>query len=259
MLVLHGGPGAIGYVAPVARALGAEFRVLEPFQRRSSAGEQLTVARHIADLHELITACCPDGPPALVGSSWGAMLALAYGAAHPEACGPLVLIGCGTFDTEARHRMHATIAERTDEQLRRRLRRLASVSDPDERLERLANLLLPIYSCDLATTDLELVGCDAQGQHETWTDMLRLERQGIYPAALAALCSPVLMLHGAADPHPGQLIRASLEPYVARLQYCEWERCGHYPWLERAVRDELPETLRRWLRAAVRPSPVPAA
>jgi len=155
--------------------------------------------------------------------------------------------------------MYATIAERTDEQLRRSLSRLADVSDPDERLERLADLLLPIYSCDLAATDLELVGCDAKGQHESWTDMLQLQRRGVYPAAFAAIEAPVLMLHGAADPHPGRLIRASLEPYVSRLEHREWERCGHYPWLERAVRDELFETLRRWLQASAKPDPAPAA
>ena len=55
------------------------------------------------------------------------------------------------------------------------------------------------------------------------------------------------MLHGAADPHPGLMIRASLEPYLPQLEYHEWERCGHYPWLERAVRDEFFSVLRAWL------------
>jgi len=55
------------------------------------------------------------------------------------------------------------------------------------------------------------------------------------------------MLHGAEDPHPGPLIRSSLEPHLPQLEYLEWSRCGHYPWLERAVRDDFFATLTRWL------------
>ena len=45
-----------------------------------------------------------------------------------------------------------------------------------------------------------------------------------------------------------RMIRASLAPYLPRLEYHEWERCGHYPWLERAVREEFFWILREWLR-----------
>ena len=77
--------------------------------------------------------------------------------------------------------------------------------------------------------------------------MLRLQGEGLYPAAFRSIRSPVLMLHGAADPHPGALIRASLAPHLPQLEYREWERCGHYPWLERAVREEFFSVLREWL------------
>lgn len=74
--------------------------------------------------------------------------------------------------------------------------------------------------------------------------MLRLQADGTYPAAFAAIESPVLMLHGAFDPHPGEMIRASLAPHIRRLEYVEWERCGHYPWIERGVREQFFATLR---------------
>ena len=82
VLVLHGGPGAPGYMAPVAHRLADAFRILEPMQRGSD-DKPLTVERHIADLHEVVQSQCEGGRPALVGHSWGAMLALAYAAAHP--------------------------------------------------------------------------------------------------------------------------------------------------------------------------------
>src|SRR6202795_4319954 len=88
VVVLHGGPGAPGHMAPVARGLAESFRIIEPFQRGSD-GERLTVARHIADLHEVVRSSCESVHPALVGSSWGAMLALCYAAEHPQSAGAL--------------------------------------------------------------------------------------------------------------------------------------------------------------------------
>jgi pimeloyl-ACP methyl ester carboxylesterase len=234
-------------MAPVARGLADAFRVLEPFQRRSGP-EPLTVARHVADLHELTEQHCAHERPVLVGSSWGAMLALAYAAAQPGCAKSLVLIGCGTFDPVARRRMREVLDERMDDRLRRRLERLADeFPDPDERLRAMGELIFPVYSYELATTNQEIETCDARGHHETWDDMVRLQKACVYPAAFAAIDVPVLMLHGAVDPHPGPMILERLRPYLPQLEYCQWERCGHYPWLERWVRDEFFAFLREWL------------
>jgi len=246
VVLLHGGPGAPGYLAPVARGLAKWFRVLEPLQRGSGDGP-LTVARHVEDLHAWVSGC-EDGRGALVGHSWGAMLGLAYAAAHPGCVVSLVLIGCGTFDAAARERLRATREARMDEALRRRIERLPEeFPDPDERLGVLGNLLVRLDSHEPVARELTLEPCDARAYHETWEDMLRLQEKGVYPAAFTAIKAPVLMLHGAVDPHPGPLIRASLEPYLPQLEYREWERCGHYPWLERAVRDEFFTVLCQWL------------
>ncbi|MBI4337761.1 MAG: alpha/beta hydrolase [Chloroflexi bacterium] len=234
-------------MAPVARGLADSFRVLEPMQRGSGDGP-LTVARHVEDLHELVKSQCEGARPALVGHSWGAMLALAYAAAHPDSLASLVLIGCGTFDLASRDRMRAIIKQRMDDSLRRRMEHLAEeYPDPDQRLGVLGNLFLPLYSYDLVATELEAATYDARAHQETWEDMLRLQEQGVYPAAFAAINAPVVMVHGAADPHPGSMIRESLAPYLPQLEYREWERCGHYPWLESGVRDEFFAFLREWL------------
>ena len=181
------------------------------------------------------------------------MLALAYAAAYPDRANPLVLIGCGTFDPATRRHFQALVNERMDAELRKRLARLADeVPDPDEQLRVRAQLALLVYSYDLFTTDLEIDKCDARGHHETWADMLRLQEEGAYPAAFAAIKAPVLMLHGSVDPHPGPLIRTSLERYLPHLEYREWDRCGHYPWLEKAVTAEFFAVLRAWLARQLR-------
>ena len=45
VVVIHGGPAAPGSAAGLARGLGSDFFVLEPFQR-SSGTVPLTVAQH---------------------------------------------------------------------------------------------------------------------------------------------------------------------------------------------------------------------
>src|SRR5262245_45400158 len=96
VIVLHGGPAAVGGGAGLAQGLSDRFHVFEPWQR-GSGPEPLTVARHVEDLHELIRGRLPSQRPAIMGESWGAMLALAYGAAHPDSVTAIGLVGCGTF------------------------------------------------------------------------------------------------------------------------------------------------------------------
>ncbi len=247
LITVHGGPGAPGGMAPVGRELAADFRVLEPWQR-ASGGEALTVARHVDDLQTMIEQECPGERPALLGASWGAMLVLAHAAAHPEAVGPLVLVGCGSFDPRSRTRLKMIIAERLGESMEALQAGLAAeITDPDRRLAALAESLEPVYQVDSLPGIDEMGPIDARGHAETWADMLRLQDDGIYPAAFTAIRSPVLMLHGAFDPHPGRMIHASLAPILPRLEYREWDRCGHEPWRERRVRTEFFALLRTWL------------
>lgn len=246
VVVLHGGPGASGGMAPVARALADPFRVLAPRQR-GSGQEPLTVARHVADLHHLIQSRLGDERPALVGHSWGAMLALAYAAAHPGRAAALVLIGCGTFDTASRAQLRQAREARTDEDLRQRIDRLSDeIPDPDQRLAALGELLRLAHAYDPIPTTPD-VQVDARAHRETWDDMLRLQEAGVYPTAFAAIQAPTLMLHGADDPHPGPMIKASLEPYIPQLEYHALDRCGHYPWLERSAHEDFFNILREWL------------
>jgi pimeloyl-ACP methyl ester carboxylesterase len=250
VIVLHGGPADVGGAAPLARGLAEAFRVLEPWQR-GSGGAPLTVAGHVADLHMVVVSRCEGVRPALVGTSWGAMLALAYAAAHPDRAGPLALVGCGTFDPLARAGLRATLAARTSDALRHRLARLAEeCPDPGDQLTKRYALTQGLYTyAPIAVAQDEGAGepFDVRAHTETWEDMVRLQETGVYPAAFAAITSPVLMVHGTYDPHPGPMIRASLAPYLPQLAYREWERCGHYPWDEQWVRDEFFAVLRAWL------------
>jgi pimeloyl-ACP methyl ester carboxylesterase len=210
VIVLHGGPGAPGSAGGLARALAEPAHVLEPWQRA------MTVADHIEDMRSFIAAHC-DAPPVLVGHSWGAMLALAFAAAHPSLVLAICAVCPGTFDLPSRAAFKHALIDRA-------------------------------YDVDLLPDDpLDWAVFDEEANARSWSDMLRLQADGTYPAAFAAIQCPVLMLHGAADPHPGPMIRDALLHFLPQLDYRELDRCGHYPWRERHARDAFVAELRDWL------------
>jgi pimeloyl-ACP methyl ester carboxylesterase len=183
------------------------------------------------------------------------MLALAHAAAYPQTAGPLVLIGCGTFDTDSRAKLRATLDERSDDELRRRLARLPDeFPDAGQRALKQFELCQDMYAfepLESASEDRPESPFDIRAHQETWDDMIRLQAEGIYPASLSAIRSPVLMLHGRQDPHPGKMIRDCLRQYIPQLEYRQWGRCGHSPWQERHVRNEFLKVLRDWLQNSV--------
>jgi len=219
IVVLHGGPGAPGSAGGLAHALADPARVLEPFQRAGG-----TVAEHIADLHAVIA----GRTMSVVGHSWGAMLALAYAAEYPVRS--LVLVGCGTFDLAARAAFRAALPD-------------VSQLSADEKFAVIDRL----YHVDALPPDpLDATVIERETKSGTWDDMLRLQAEGRYPAAFASITAPVLMVHGADDPHPGAMIRDSLP--IPQLVYRELPRCGHYPWHERQARGDFVALVRDFLK-----------
>jgi pimeloyl-ACP methyl ester carboxylesterase len=208
VVVLHGGPGAPGSVAGLATDLAGDFEVWEPLQRRS--GEVgLTVDRHVNDLHDVA-----PHPALIVGHSWGAMLGLSYAACYPKLVRALALVGCGTYNQASR-----------------------------DEYERRVNA-----TSDASGSERKRVPEDPAGHEETWRDVLRRQAAGVEPQSFAAIRAPVLMLHGAEDPHPGEMIRDSLLPYIPRLEYVGIAHCGHEPWREGPGRAPFLAALRAWLR-----------
>lgn len=249
VIVLHGGPAAVGDVEPLARELAGRWHALEPFQR-GSGGSPLSVAIHVRDLDDLIRDRCGSHRPVLIGHSWGAMLALAYAAEHPQASAGLVLIGCGTFSAAARTEFEARLDARLTPADRAALASIGqSEPDADRRFAARGRIMTRAYGYDVDDVPNGPAKIDAIAHQQTWADMKRLQGGGTYPAAFAAIGVPVLMLHGEADPHPGRATCEDLRKYIPHLQYHEFAQCGHSPWLERQARQPFFRELNSWISA----------
>jgi len=247
VIVLHGGPAAAGEVAPLARELGTQWHVFEPFQR-GSGDRPLTVATHVQDLDELVRERCGGHHPVLVGHSWGAILALAYAAECPTTAAGLALIGCGTFSSAARAEFEARVDARLTPADRANQAHIRQTeTNVNRRLAAVGRLMTRVYGYDVEDAGDDVAVVDAVAHEQTWEDMVRLQNDGVYPLAFTAIRAPVLMLHGAEDPHPGRLISDDLREYIPHLDYQELPQCGHSPWLERQARQAFFETLNAWL------------
>jgi len=242
--VLHGGPGAPGYMAPVARELSNIIGVLEPLQTRSSLDGQLE------ELKEQLTDHCRM-PVTLIGSSWGAVLALFLAARANEIVEKLILIGCAVFDADHSSGIEAKRLARLSEDKRRRYQAIMQELKraPQDKQDLLMNewgeILFDTDVYDPVTTDLETLGAQYELHKKVWSDFVILRDQPGYLTSLfSEINVPTTVIHGEFDPHPIEGIRPFLESCLGNVRFHILPRCGHYPWIERHARDRFFEILK---------------
>ena len=91
--VIHGGPGAPGEMAPVARELSSVTGVLEPLQTAKTLEGQVQELKAVLEENGAL-------PLTLIGFSWGAMLSFIFTAQYPSFVKKLVLVGSAAFEEQ---------------------------------------------------------------------------------------------------------------------------------------------------------------
>ena len=122
VVVVHGGPGAPGTMAPVARELASKRGVIEPLQAARSLDGQVIELSDTIRMHA-------GSPVVLIGSSWGAMLGAIVAARFPDLVRKLILIGSGVFEAQYASGIDAERMSRLTDVEREKVELLARMLD----------------------------------------------------------------------------------------------------------------------------------
>lgn len=247
--VVHGGPGALGTVAAIARELSKNFGVIEPLQTRDSISELFI------ELDEVITAHC-NRPITLIGHSWGAWLVFIYAAKYPQWVKKLILVGSGPFEAQyvsdiANNRMKSlSEVERTEfDEL---LKRLNSDKKNEKggllkRLGGLVNKSDNYCAFEINTDKEDCLPVEGDKHSAIWKEAAALRESGELLKLADDISCPIVAIHGEYDPHPIDGIKLSLENKVKDFKFYTLGKCGHSPWKEKYAYQDFYKILRKEL------------
>jgi len=241
--VIHGGPGAPGEMAPVARELSVVRSVLEPLQTATSLKGQVqelqTVLKENGDL-----------PVTLIGWSWGAMLSFIFAAQYPSFVMKLILIGSGAYEEKyVTDIMKTRLSRLTEEERTKALSLMGTLNDPaikdkNTLMAQFGRLISKADSYDPLPYDSEVLECQYNIYQNVWQQARELRSSGKLLKLGKRIQCPVVAIQGDYDPHLAEGIKESLSRVLKDFRFILFENCGHQPWIERAARDKFYSILR---------------
>jgi pimeloyl-ACP methyl ester carboxylesterase len=235
--VIHGGPGAPGQMAPVARELSADWGVLEPLQTATSIDGQVRELKEVLEENG-------EPPFTLLGSSWGAMLSLIFSSCHPEFTNKIILIGSGTYEEKYSADILETRLNRLSKTERMEAHSMMeaindpAIHDKNKSMAVLGRLFMKSDSYTPLSMDSEVLECQYHIHKNVWQEAKELRMSGKLLDMGKQVRCPVVAIHGDYDPHPPEGVQRPLSLILKDFQFFLLKNCGHYPWNEIEARDE---------------------
>ncbi len=242
--VIHGGPGAPGEMAPVARELSENYGVLEPLQTYTSLEGQVQELKEILEKYAQF-------PLVLIGHSWGAFLSFIFTAHYPAFVKKLILVGSGPFEAKYAKGIMGTRLSRLSEKERTEVQSIfINLKDPSVKNK---NILFARFGILLAKADQydaivcknEVLECDNEIFQRVWTEAEKLRSEGKLLELCRDIKCPVIAVHGDYDPHPAEGVRKPLSSTLPYFKFILLKNCGHDPWIERKAKDRFYTILRK--------------
>ncbi|MBN1134353.1 MAG: alpha/beta hydrolase [Methanosarcinaceae archaeon] len=244
--VIHGGPGAAGELAPMARELTHECGILEPIQTLASIDGQIHELQAILEKHG-------DFPVKLVGHSWGAWLSFIFAAHHPRYVRKLIIIGSGPFEQKYAPRIMETRLIRLGEEKISKLYALnEALNDPDANnrnaiFAKFDELMFKVDSFNPLPLHAEYMDFNYDIFQCVWNEANKLRQSDKLLKLGKHILCPVVAVHGDYDPHPFEGVEKPLFHVLNDFRTILLKNCGHYPWLEQNAREMFFEILKEEL------------
>lgn len=244
--VIHGGPGARGEMAPVAKELSTLYGILEPLQTTTSLEEEIK---------ELLIILKKDGdiPMTLIGHSWGALFSYIFAARYPLLVKKIILIGSGCFEEKYSKNIMKTRLDRLNKREKADVFSLMetlgdpTIEDKNVILTRFGKLISKADSYDPLRYNNEALECNFQIYQNLWKDTEKIRHKGKLLNLGKLIQCPVVAIHGKYDPHPCEGIKESLSKILKDFRFIIMENCGHYPWIEKNAKDDFYNLLKKEL------------
>ena len=250
VVVIHGGPGARGEMAPVASELGQRFGVIEPLQEAASVGGQEEELKMILQMHAAL-------PATLVGHSWGAWLSLLFAARHPDMVDKILLVGSPPLEERYVAAIDETRLARLTADQRREWRELSgslAAAHPQEcLLARLAELAAVADTFDPIPGERNAVDVRPDLFRAVWHEAAEMRRDGSLLATVHQIRCPVVAIHGEDDPHPAGGVQGPLATVLGDFRFLLIPGCGHTPWIERQAQRRFYDVLDSEIRGSTPP------
>lgn len=241
--IIHGGPGAAGSMAPVARELSHICGVLEPLQTAASIDSQVQELRALLEKYGQL-------PITLIGHSWGAWLSLIFAVRYPTFVKKLILIGSGPLEEKYALMIIGTRLSRLSNEELLEARDLAGklndpgISDKSIIFSRFGKLMSKADSFNPLPGDEEEVTFREDIYQSVWKEAEELRRTGELLKIVKRVRCPVIAIHGDYDPHPAEGVEKPLGQAIKDFRFILLKGCGHEPWEERFARDRFYEILK---------------
>lgn len=245
--VIHGGPGAAGEMATVAKELAPHWGVIEPLQTAASIEGQLEELKAVLEENG-------DLPIQLIGFSWGAWLSYLCAAKFPDLVKKLILISSGSFDEKYAQQIQGTRLNLMNENDRKKYHSLIKIlSDPSidnksEALKQLGELCEKVDTFEPIEYETPQIDFRADIFQSVWQEAAELRRSSKLLEWGKKIKCPVVAIHGDYDPHPAEGVVKPLVAVLNDFQFILLKNCGHKPWIERWAREEFYQILNSELR-----------
>ena len=234
--IFHGGPGAPGGMAPIARELAKEVPVFEPFQ------SALSIRGQLDEQYDLIAEHCAP-PIILIGHSWGSLLAFMFTAQNPDMVKKLILIAAPSFDKKYAVNTTQKKLGRLSEGHRQEALELIENMRNNHNIEskvfqRYGQLMTYADSFEHIPHGDETIAYHADIMEKVWAEAEALREKDSLLLFADDITCPVTTIHGDYDSHPFEGINAPLSARLEKFRAFNLEKCGHYPWYEKHAKDK---------------------
>ncbi|MFP4470884.1 MAG: alpha/beta fold hydrolase [Bacteroidales bacterium] len=244
VVLIHGGPGAPGSLAPLANLLKTDNSLLEPFQQNSTIGGQVkemydTISRH------------GNTPVVLVGHSWGAWLGWIFAAEYPKVVKKLIMIGAGPFEEKYAENISRLRRQRLSPEEHQTVQDLAAElkyaqgAAKKEIFRKLGRLMTKADTFAPVSDEEHVTRYQPEIYESIWPEAAALRASGKLINLAARIRCPVTAIHGDYDPHPAEGVEIPLSESLNDFRMIRMQNCGHYPWNERYAAEEFASILLR--------------